>query len=338
MTPITTAGYSNFSITDINIMFQSELEDHPADMIKSLYVQQPWTSGDPKRMTFDTFALPTYTRRVAENEAAPQLSITEGDTLQKEFFKFAGVWDYTIEMKTFDKEDMIQKFAKNLVDALNANVDHELTMQILSYANATTITPMDVNDSHSIATPDAVAPGSASHTVNGGGLGNISNILSGGGALNLDNATTLIGQGQRVTVNDAGRNVRLNLNACVIPDYFPMVKKATEIFGSQLTPETSNNAMNVFRPGAPGGMTVIALKKGALNSQGVWDTTRQHFYSFMDLDLVGANKWATTGEAAVVPVSNPQAPNALFSLMGYKFLTYGMVRWQGKMYSFATTV
>ena len=44
MTPITTAGYSNFSITDINIMFQSELEDHPADMIKSLYVQQPWTS------------------------------------------------------------------------------------------------------------------------------------------------------------------------------------------------------------------------------------------------------------------------------------------------------
>src|SRR3990167_6115532 len=76
--PATTTAYSNFSITDVNVLFQNEIETFPVDMVNTLYTQQPWTSGDPKRMTFDTFALPSFGERTDENDAAPEFEITEG--------------------------------------------------------------------------------------------------------------------------------------------------------------------------------------------------------------------------------------------------------------------
>lgn len=339
--PITTSGYSNFSITDVNVLFQEEMMKYPPDMVKTLYTQQPWKGGDPKRMTFDTYALPTFLRRVDENEAAPQLSVTEGDTLAKEFFKFAGVWDYTVEMKTFDKEDLITKFVENLRYAINNNIDHELTMQILSYANATTFTPLDYTNTHAITTPDGKAVGASDHNVNSSTSTNRSNIDTAASALNLDSLIALMGTGAQNTVDDASRVVTgLKFDTIVCANWPAMLKKIEEIFGSTLTPETNNNAANFFRVGAYGHMKVIALNHGMLNSQGNFDSTvsRKTYWSIMDSRMFGANKWATTGEAEVVPATNPKSPNALFSLMGYKFLTYGIVRWQGKAYSFSTTV
>ena len=310
-------------------------------MVKTLYTQQPWTNGDPKRMTFDTFALPSFGERVDENDSAPEFEITEGDTLAKEFFKFAGIWSYTLEMKTFDKEDLTQKFASNLVQALNNNVDHELTMQILSYANATTITPLNYSSTHSITTPDGVAVGATNHTVNSSTGTNRSNITSDAAALSLTSLDALTGGCQASTVDDASRSIAgLNFDTIVISNYYPMRRKVEEIFGSTLTPETSNNAVNFYRVGAGGSMKVVELNMAALNSQGNHDTStlRRFYWSIMDSRFFGANKWATTGDAGIVSVPNPNKPNALFSLMAYKFLTYGIVRWQGKGYSFSTSV
>src|SRR5262245_15332863 len=101
MPPINTAGYADL-VTDLDIKFQAHLETATPDMVIKFYSVEPRTNGDPKKMTFQTYALPSYGRRTGETEAAAKYSPVMGNQIEKEFFKYAMSFDWTLEMEKFD--------------------------------------------------------------------------------------------------------------------------------------------------------------------------------------------------------------------------------------------
>lgn len=333
--PFSTTGYDNF-VTNVDIKFLEELETTKPDAVRALYEVQPWKDGDPKKITFDTYALPKYARRVDENEQFQQYNVQEGLTLDKSFFQFGGKWDYTLQMDKFDKEKLSTEFASNLASSLRDGLDLELTHQAFTYADSTTYTPFGRMYSTPYTTPDLVALASSAHVYQANTSDTKSNILSGGGALSLDNLIALMRQQQKDTVDDKGFNCDIQPDTLVIPNSARMVKKAREILGSPLTPETNNNAVNVFGPGSELNMKLMVLKKGCFNTKGLYDTTKEYRWGLWDSRFRKSLRYAEAGSPEILPkmVNND---NILFSILGYAFCAYGAPRWQGWAYSLSTT-
>lgn len=357
---MTTSGYPDL-VTDLNIHFQAHLETRLPSMVDSMYAVQPWTNGDPEKFTFQTYALPMYARRTAQLESAPQYSATMGNQLVKTFFKYSIATDYTVEMDTFGRERIISQMMDTFAPAILNSKELEMTHQILTYADAVNYTPMERSASVSFATPDGLAAGSASHTVPGTGSVTYSNILSNAGALTIPNLTALLSQMQRTTRNDEGRVIPLNYDTLVIGGDWELQKRAFEILGSNKTPFESSSTINVYSGGslkmpygdmpivgADGGrksMKLMVLNKGHLDRNGEpadglgGRDNRRFFWGVMDSSLFGANKYAETTNSGVIKVGpSNQNPNAVFGLMAYQFCVFGVTRWQGKGYSFATTL
>lgn len=333
--PFTTTGYDNF-VTNVDIKFLEEMDRTPSDMVRTMYVQQPWQDGDPKKITFDTYALPKYARRVDENEQFSQFTVQEGSTLDKTFFQFGGKYDYTLQMDKFDRLKLEDEFASNLAQSLRDGTDLELTHQIFTYADATTYSPHGRTYTVPYTTPDGLALASASHTVVATGATTYSNILSGGGALSVANLTALGRQMQKDTVDDKAINVDIWPDTLIVPNSFYMIKKAQELLGSPLTPETNNNAMNVYGAGSRMNMKLMVLNKGCFNTAGSYDTTKEYRWALFDSRYRKSFRYAMAGTPEILPkmVNND---NVLFSLLGYAFVAYGAPRWQGISYSLSTT-
>ncbi len=345
---MTTAGYPDL-VTDLDIKFQGHLETAVPDMVTKFYSVEPWTNGDPKKMTFQTYALPSYGKRTSELEAAAKYSPVMGAQIEKSFFKYAMSSDYTLEMDKFDSEATREQMAASFAQSLKNNRELELTHQLLTYADATTYTPMEQLGTTSFATPDGLAVGSASHTVTGTGSTTYSNILADADPLTTDSLTELIRQLQKETRNDYGTVTPLRFNTLVIPDNHEMLKRAFEVTGSNQVPFEESNTANFYNGGNVGGykMNIAVLNLGALDRNGLpadgagGRDNRQYYWGvFADETFNGdikANKYSTGPGAGVEKVA-PQTANALYGIMAYQFNCFCVTRWQGKGYSFATSL
>lgn len=342
--PITTAGYADL-VTDVDIKFQAHLETSMPDMVTKFYTVEPWTNGDPKKMTFQTYALPAFGKRTGETEAAAKYSPVMGTQMEKEFFKYAMSFDWTLEMDKFDSEATRDQMARSMADSLKRNKELELTHQLLTYADTENYQPMDQLSTVSFETPDGLAPGSSAHTVAGRSGETFSNILSGADPLSPDALTSLIRQLQKTTRNDYGTVVPTRWDMLVIPDTHDMKKRAFEITGSDQVPFEQTNTVNFYGNGKIGGhnLTIATLNYGALDRNGEpadgegGRDNRQFYWSVMSSELLGANKYATGPGAGVERVQST-VPNAMYGLMAYQFNCFGITRWQGKGYSFATSL
>jgi hypothetical protein len=341
---MTTAGYADL-VTDLDIKFQAHLETAQPDMVTKFYTPEAWTNGDPKKMTFQTYALPSYGKRTSETEAAAKYSPVMGNQLEKSFFKYAMSFDWTIEMEKFDSENTRDQMARSMADSLKRNKELELTHQILTYADSSTYQPMDQLPTVSFTTPDGLAPGSASHTVVGTGATTYSNILADANPLGTDALTSLIRQLQKNTRNDYGTVVPTRFDTLVIPDNHEMLKRAFEITGSDQVPFETSNTFNFYGNGNVGGykINIAVLNYGALDRNGEpadgngGRDNRQYYWGVFASELFGANKYATGPGAGVEKVQST-VPNAMYGLMAYQFNCFALTRWQGKGYSFATSL
>jgi len=343
-----TASYSDL-VTDLDIKFQAHLETMEPDMVSEFYETVPWTDGDPKKMTFQTYALPSYGKRTPEGESASKYSPILGSQIEKSFFKYAMATDYTLEMDKFDSEDTREQMARGFAQALVNNKNLELTHQLLTYADATTYTPMDQNVTASFATPDGQAAGSANHTVTGTGSTTYSNTLSLADPLTPDALTSLIRQVQKTTVNDYGTVVPLKWDTLLIEDNFEMVKRAFEITGSEKIPFIQSETVNFYGKGNVGGhnINIAVLTKGALDRNGApadglgGRDNRQYYWGVLASETykgkLKVNKMSRGPGAGVERVS-PNTPNALYGIMAYDFNVFVRTRWQGSGYSFALSL
>ncbi|UOF79886.1 major capsid protein [Caudoviricetes sp.] len=341
---MTTAGYPDL-VTDLDIKFQGEMQVQMPDMVTKFYSLEPWTNGDPKKMTFQTYDLPAFGRRTGETQAAAKYSPVMGNQMEKEFFKYAMSTDWTLEMEKFDSQAMRERMAKSFASALTRNKEIELTHQILTYADTSNYQPMDQVSTVDFNTPDALPVGSASHTVPGRSGETFSNILANADPLSTDSLTSLIRQLEKNTRNDYGTVVPVKYNMLVIPDTHEMRKRAFEITGSDQIPYEHSNTVNFYGKGNIGGhaLTIAALNYGALDrngepadGQGGRDN-RQYYWGVFAEELLGANKYATGPGAGVEKVQST-LPNAMYGLMAYQFNCFAVTRWQGKGYSFATSL
>lgn len=341
---ITTAGYPDL-VTDLDIKFQAKMEMMMPDMITKFYTLEPWNKGDPKKMTFQTYDLPSFGRRTGETQAAAKYAPVMGSQLEKSFFKYAMSFDWTIEMDNFDSEQTREQMAASMADSLKRNKELELSHQILTYADTDWYQPMEQTSTVSFTTPDGQAVGSASHTVTGTGSTTYSNILADEDPLSADALTKLIRQLQKNTRNDYGTVVPVKYDMLVIPDTHDMKKRAFEITGSDKVPFETSNTVNFYGNGNINGhqMTIAVLNYGALDRNGEpadgegGRDNRQFYWGVMSSELLGANKYATGPGAGVQQVQST-VPNAMFGLMAYQFNCFAITRWQGKGYSFATTL
>lgn len=344
MNPMTTAGYADL-VTDLDIKFQAHLETSVPDMVSKFYTQEAWTNGDPKKMTFQTYALPAFGKRTSEQEAAAKYSPVMGNQMEKEFFKYAMSFDWTLELDKFDSENTRDQMARSMAESLKRNKELELTHQILTYADTEAYQPLDQLSTVSFETPDGLAVGSASHTVPGRSGETFSNILADADPLSTDALTELIRQLQKETRNDYGTVVPTKYDTLVIPDNHEMIKRAFEITGSDKMPFEESNTVNFYGNGNVGGhrLNIAVLNYGALDRNGEpadgngGRDNRQFYWGVMSSELFGANKYATGPGAGVEKVQST-VPNAMYGLMAYQFNCFGITRWQGKGYSFATSL
>lgn len=347
---MTTATYTDL-VSDVDIRFQAKLKAYNDDNIKMMYAREEWTDGDPRKMTFQTYALPKWGTERTEHEAPTQSFTVMGNQLEKNFNAYSMAVDITDFMLKFDREKMADQIAQSLLEGCMREFNLQLTHQRLTFADTLNYQPAGKSYTRSIGTPDGLAPGSASHTVPGTGATTYSNILSSAGPLTIDNVTSLIGQLQKTTVDDDGELCFHMIDSIVVPNYFPVVKRAAEILGTPNVPFVMENTVNVFHGGKlPNGQSfkLIVLGMGAVgrdhkhtdgtqnDGTGVTATNRRFHWGVLDSSYIPAYKYAIAGAPEVFRA--PPVKSGLYSIWGNMFACYVATRWQGTGFSFATAL
>ena len=275
----TATGYDNFVNNTVFTVLDAVKELQP-DMIRSLFRQVPWTPGAGDTVEFTSLTPPSFGERVDENENYPELNLIEGDTLSKRQIQYGSKMNISRRMAKFNKYSEAVQMAQSLVDITSNALDLEMTQQIFGEADQTTFTPRGAGSAVNIATADALALASASHTINGAG-GTWTNIST-AAALSEDNLTTALQDGGANHVDDFGTSISPNFDTLVIANDAQMIRKARQLLGSSLTPESSNNAVNVY----DGSMKLVVLKHGAKTPAGVYATANRYRWALMDSKMV----------------------------------------------------
>lgn len=324
-------GFSTFVDNTERTVIEA-LKDRKPNLVRTLYTPVEWSPGMGNTVTFNAIALSGFAGRVAENENYPEVNPVEGDGITKTQVQYGDKLNITRAMEKFNRYSEAKFGAKALADRIVNVLDHELTMQAFSEADNTTMTPLG-KPAVSIATADGAAPASASHSVNGRPGETFSNLLSGGGALSLANLTAAIQHGQANTVDDFGTHLVPQFDTLVIPDDAYMVKKARELLGSPLTPETANNAVNVY----DGAMKLVVLKYGTLAANRTYSTDNRYRWMIMDSSMAANNFQLQIAETPTTEQRFVSSDNLLASILVTQFAAFAAVRWQGMVYSLSST-
>lgn len=324
-------GYRTF-VDNVERTVLEQLKERQPNMVRSLYMPVPWSPGQGDTVTFNAVALSGFASRVDENENYPEVNPTEGDELTKRQIQYGDKLNITRRMAKFNRYTQAKFGAEALADRINNVLDLEMTQQIFGEADQLTFTPPG-KPAVSIATSDGLALASASHTVNGRPAETFSNILSGGGALSLANLTALIQQGQANTVDDFGTSLTPNFDTLVIAKDGYMEKKARELLGSDLTPETANNAVNTYN----GSMKLVVLNHGAKNTLGRYSTDNRYRWMIMDSRMAMPAFQYQIAETPTVEPRFVSSDNLLASILVTQFAAFAAVQWQGTAYSLSTT-
>ena len=324
------AQYDNF-VNDTAYRVLDAVKEAKPDMVRSLFMEVPWTPGSGDAASFTSLTLSGFAQRVDENESYPEVNPTEGDTLTKRQIQYGDKLNVSRAMAKFNKHPEAVRAAESMADRLMNTLDLELTTQIFNEADQTTFTPLN-KTAVNIATADGLALASTAHTVNNTG-DTYDNTLSGAGALSEDNLTAAIQAADQNLVDDHGTALSANWDTLVIPNDQYMIRKARQLLGSSLEPETANNAMNVYR----GSMNLVVLKHGTKDTTGTYSTDNRYRWAIMDSNMVRGHFQLMMAEEPSVDLRDVSSDNLLASILLTQFAAFAAVRWQGAFYSLSTT-
>ena len=326
----TAAGYDNF-VNNTVFKVLDAVKDQTPDMVRELYMARDWNPGDGDTVEFTSLTPPTFGSRVDENEQYSESNPIEGDTLSKRQIQYGSKMNITRRMAKFNKYQDAVNFANAIVRMNMNSLDLEMTQQLFGEADQTTFTPIN-QSAVNIATADGLALASASHTINGAG-GTWSNLAT-AGVPSEDNLTAALEAGGKQTVDDFGTNVSPMFDTVVIGNNPYMIRKFRQLLGSSLTPESSNNAVNVY----DGAMKLIVLKHGTKNSVGVEKTNGEEYrWMIMDREMARLSLQVQIAEEANVEPRFVDSDTLLASVLCTQFAAFAAVRPQGMIFNLNTT-
>ena len=332
-----TVAFNEF-VDNVERVVLEQLEDAKPDMVRSLFTQVPWQQGDGEKVTFSSVALSGFAERVVENELYPVVNPSKGNNLEKTQVQYGDKLEITRRMMKFNNRYQQAKFAaEDLVLRLMNTLDLEMTLQAFSEADQTTFTPKGQAATQSIATSDSQALASSSHSYGGVSFSNLAadGAHGSGPVLSKTNLTTALNKGTRETVDDFGTYITPNFDTVVIANDYDMIIKCHELFGSSLTPETSNNAVNYY--GGKGSMKVVALRFGDRNTLGVAGTTNIYRWLIMDSEMTRRSWQLMMAEEPTPEQKFLDHDNVLAKILVTMFAAYAVVQPQGTIYSLSTT-
>ncbi len=328
---VTAAAYSRY-VDNVERTVLDQLEDNKPDMVRSLFTSVPWQEGDGEKVTFNSIALSGFAQRVDENEDYPEINPTDGNQLEKTQIQFGDKLNISRRMMKFgNRHPQVLRFGSKLATRVKNSLDIELTQQLFGEADQTTFTPKG-KSAYNIATSDTKALIASDHSY--GGI-SFSNLLSGAGALGMDNLNTLIQQGQQNTPDDFGTYLTPDYNTIVIANNIIMVNKCHQLFGSSLTPETTNNAVNYY--GGQGQFRVVALKHGNKNAIGTASTDNIYRWMIMDSEMASEGLQLMMAEEPTTEQKFVDSDNLIAKLLVTQFAAYAAVQPQGILASLSTT-
>ena len=308
-----------------------QLGDSQPDLVRSLFTPVPWNVGDGEKVTFNSLALSGYAQRVDENEDYPSINPSNGNELSKTQIQFGDKLEISRRMMKFgNRTPQVMRFGSKLAMRVKNILDLEMTQQLFGEADQTTFIPKG-KSAYNIATSDTKALLASDHVY--GGV-TFSNILSGGGALGMDNLNILIEQGQQNTPDDFGTYLSPNYNLIVISDNIIMRNKAHQLFGSSLTPETGNNAVNFF--GGTGQFKVVSLKHGNKNAIGTVSVDNIYRWMIMDSEMASEGLQFMMAEEPTTEQRFVNEDNLIAKLLVTQFAAYAAVQPQGILGSLST--
>ena len=330
------AGYRSFFNSTVYSLIE-KMEDMESDPIFSLLGEQAHdtSTGDTVNFTSDT--LSGYAPIVAPGGDIPETNVVEGDQLARTYFSIKDRMVVEYEAYAHNKLDVMLDRAEDLVERAMFTASLCLSGQLLNNANAGTQTIGGVTQT--ITTADGQFLGDSDHTVPGKIGSTYSNVLASLGALSDSNLDALEQQIKQNNVDDKGTNRPFTADCLVVPDNATMIKKAMQLTGSVLSPETANNAINIYRGGR---LDVVVLKQAPRDSTGGYDTTKQYFWCLANKKSIKRAvkyRWAVkpsdVKQGGVVPKFMDK--NLDSSVIVYGRMVFGAPRWQGLGYSFSTT-
>ena len=327
----TAAGEGAKYVDNVERVVLEQLEDKKPDMVRDLFTEMPWNPGDGDKVTFNSIALSGFAPRVDENESYPTTNPSNGNELSKTQIQYGDKLEISRRMVKFNRYQQSRFDAEDLASRIRNTLDLELTLQVFSEADQTTFTPAG-KSAYNIATSDGQALASASHSY--GGV-SFSNLLSGGGALSQSNLNAAIEQGQQETPDDFGTYLTPNYDTLVISDNVYMKNKAFQLFGSPLTPESGNNAVNFYN--TESGMKIISLKFGNRNTLGAATTDNIYRWMIMDSNMARRSLQLQLAEAPTTEQQFVDHDNLVAKILVTQFAAYAAVKTQGMVYSLSTT-
>lgn len=329
-------GYRSFFNSTVYTVIE-KMEAMEMDPVFSLAREETHTAGTGDTVNWTSETLSTYLPIVPAGGDITETPVTEGDQLARTYFSIKGNMAVQYETYLHNKLDLMLDKSEELAEGAQNTAALALCGQLLANADATT--QSIVGTTQTISCADTLAPGSASHTVPGAAGSTFTTIVSGNPALSdtaIDTAMqTIIAN----NVDQAGVNRPIGSDfVLVIMENATMIKKAQQLTGSTLSPETANNAINVYSGGR---MDFVVLKHGARSASGAYSTTNYYHWLLTTKKALKRNlryRWA----------ARPSRPNeGLFPkymeknldsrIYMFARLVYGMPRWAGMAYSFSTT-
>lgn len=315
------------------------------NLVRGLYTSMPWEVGDSEKVTFNSVCLSGFAPRVTENDNYPVVNPSKGNELSKTQIQFGDKLEITRRMMKFNTRYARAKFdAQDLVKRLRDSLDLELTMQCFAEADQTTFTPKDQTSTYNIATSDAQPLASASHSYGGITFSNLlSDAVQGSGpVLSVGNYALAVQKMVQNTPDDFGTYITPNPDTVLIANEPHMRMKCHQMFGSSLTPETANNALNpLMALGGTGSVKVFALNfgdrlpSGAINTNA--STTNMYRWAVLDSAMCARSWQFMMAEEPTPEQKFTDSDNLLAKILVTQFAAYGIVQPQGTIYSLSTT-
>jgi len=339
-----TLGFNEF-VDNVERTVLEQIQTAKPNMVRSLFRSVPWNPGDGEKVTFNSVCLSGFAPRVVENENYTVVNPTKGNELSKTQLQFGDKLEITRRMMKFnDRYANAQFDAQALVRRLMNSLDLEMTMQCFAEADQTTFTPLSsTGAAYNIATSDAQPLVSTAHSYGGVTFSNmLSNATQAGGVapvLSIGNVTAAITAMVQNTPDDFGTYIAPQPDTLLIANEQTMIVKAHQMFGSSLTPESANNAVNYY--GGAGSMKVIALNFGDRKPNGAVDanasTTNMYRWAVLDSNMI-ARAWQLMMAEDPTPEQKfTDSDNVLAKILVTQFAAYAIVQPQGSIYSLSIT-
>ena len=332
----TLTGYRSFFNSTVYTVIE-KMEAMEADPVFSLGREEAHTVGTGDTVNWTSETLSTYLDIVTPGGDIPETPVVEGDQLARTYFSIKGNMAVQYEAYLHNKLDLMMDKAEDLAEAAMNTAALCLCGQLLTNADATTQTIKGVVQTISCA--DTLAPASASHTVPGASGSTFTTVVTSNPALSdtaLDTAHQIIIANN---VDQAGVNRPVSSDfILVIPDNATMKKKAMQLTGSTLSPETANNAINVYSGGT---MDFVVLKHSPRNAAGAYSTAEQYNWLLTTRKSLKRNlryRWAarpSKPEQGLFP--KYMEKNLDSRIYMFARLVYGLPRWAGMAWSHTAT-